>query len=58
MDLGFKSCRRKIEDIDEKGIITLYANTFNYEDSDGDISAKGSFKRTIANDRDWETLNP
>lgn len=49
-EVNFKSCKRKIEDIDEKGVIRLYANTFNYKDSDGDISAKGSFNRTLKND--------
>lgn len=34
--------------VDEKGSIELYANTFNTTpDSHGDISAKGSFKRTL-----------
>jgi len=39
---------KEIKDIDEKkGIVTMYVNAFDNEDSDGDISVKGSFKKTI-----------
>ena len=36
-----------IKDIDEKGIVIAYANVYDFEDSDGDISAKGSFSKTV-----------
>ena len=37
----------EIKDIDEKGIVIAYANVYDFEDSDGDISAKGSFTKTV-----------
>ncbi|MBA7486856.1 hypothetical protein ES707_22418 [subsurface metagenome] len=38
----------QIKDLDEKkGIVTVYINAFNNEDTDGDISEPGSFKRTF-----------
>jgi len=38
-----------IKDLDEaKGIVKAYANTYNFKDSDGDISAYGSFDKTVA----------
>ena len=44
-----------ISDLDDvKGIVTAYANVYDFEDADGDISAKGSFKRTINNN--WKRL--
>lgn len=43
----------QVKDIDEvKGIVTIYINAFNNEDTDGDISAPGSFKRTFKNQKD------
>ena len=37
-----------IKDLDEtKGIVKAYANTYNFKDSDGDISAYGSFDKTV-----------
>jgi len=46
----FKGLSYELKDIDEaKGIVTMYINAFNNEDSDGDISAPGSFKRTFKN---------
>lgn len=37
-----------IKDLDEeKGIVKAYANVYDFEDSDGDISAKGSFTKTV-----------
>jgi HK97 family phage prohead protease len=37
-----------VKDIDQaKGIVTVYINAFDNEDTDGDISAPGSFKRTF-----------
>ena len=43
----FKQLSHDIKDIDDKGIVTAYANIYNVEDSDGDISAYGSFKKTV-----------
>ena len=44
----FKQLSIDVKDLNEnKGIITAYANTYNFEDSDGDISAYGSFDKTI-----------
>lgn len=40
----FKS---EIRDIDEKGIVVVAANAFGNEDSQGDISEKGSYAKTI-----------
>lgn len=45
--VSFKNFDSPIEDLDEKGIVTVYGNAFNNEDSDGDISAPGSFDKTI-----------
>lgn len=45
----FKQISQDIKDIDEgKGIIVAYANVYNNEDSDGDISAFGSFTKTVS----------
>ena len=39
-----------MKDLDEsKGVVTIYINAFRNEDSDGDISLPGSFKRTFKN---------
>ena len=47
--MDFKQHSFDIKDIDEaKGIVKAYANVYNVEDSDGDISARGSFQKTIA----------
>lgn len=40
-------CDLSVKDIDEKGVVTKYVNAFGNEDSDGDISKKGSFKKTL-----------
>ena len=46
MDL--KQLSIDIKDMDDaKGIIVAYANTYNFKDSDGDISAYGSFEKTV-----------
>jgi len=43
-----KSFEHSIKDINkEKGIVTMYVNAFGNKDSDGDISVKGSFAKTI-----------
>lgn len=45
------SCEQ-VKDLDEKeGIVTAYANTYGNEDSDGDISMPGSFKKTVQEQR-------
>jgi HK97 family phage prohead protease len=41
----------EIKDISEKGIVEAYANVYDNEDSDGDISAKGSFVKTVKENR-------
>jgi len=46
-ELQTKQWKSKVEDVDEKGIVTVYANAFNNKDADGDISVKGSFTKTI-----------
>jgi len=46
----FKNLETQVKDLDEtKGIVTVYINSFNNQDSDGDISLPGSFKRTFKN---------
>jgi len=46
----FKNLEQQVKDLDEKeGIVTIYINSFDNEDSDGDISMQGSFKRTFKN---------
>ena len=43
-----KNFEYTIKGLDEpKGIVQMYVNAFDNMDSDGDISAKGSFKKTI-----------
>ncbi|TSA54092.1 MAG: hypothetical protein D4R45_04470 [Planctomycetaceae bacterium] len=45
-----KDFEHQVKDLDtEKGIVTVYINSFDNEDSDGDISLPGSFKRTFKN---------
>ena len=45
-----KSAEMQVKDLDTtKGIVTVYINAFNVEDSDSDISLPGSFKRTFKN---------
>lgn len=47
-DKGYKYFKSEIKDLDEKkGIAAVYVNSFNKLDSDEDISAKGSFKKTL-----------
>lgn len=38
-------CLKDLEE--EKGIVVAYANAYDFKDSDGDISAKGSFDKTV-----------
>jgi HK97 family phage prohead protease len=37
----------EIKAVKDKGIVQMYVNAFDNEDSDGDISMKGSFAKTI-----------
>lgn len=41
------SCNSEIKDLDEKGVVVFYANTFGNTDSDGDISLPGSYAKTL-----------
>lgn len=44
----YKHSTRQVKELDSKeGIVIAYANMYNNEDSDGDISVPGSFKRTV-----------
>ena len=46
--MRFKQIAYDIKDLDEtKGIVSAYANAYDYKDDDGDISAKGSFDKTV-----------
>lgn len=46
MDL--KQLSVDVKDLDDsKGVVVAYANTYNFKDSDGDISAYGSFEKTV-----------
>lgn len=46
--MEFKQLSYDLKDLDEtKGIVKAYANTYNFKDSDGDISAYGSFDKTV-----------
>ena len=47
--MNFKQLSYDLKDLDEKkGIVTAYANAYNFKDSDGDISAYGSFDKTVS----------
>ena len=46
--MQFKSNQQEVKDLDEnKGVVVAYANAYDVEDSDGDISAQGSFLKTV-----------
>lgn len=46
--MEFKQLSYDLKELDEtKGVIVAYANTYNFKDSDGDISAYGSFDKTV-----------
>ena len=48
MLMNFKQVSFDIKGLDEKeGVIEAYANAYDFKDSDGDISAKGSFNKTV-----------
>jgi len=45
---SFKQLSYDLKDLDEaKGIVVAYANVYNNSDADGDISAFGSFDKTV-----------
>lgn len=47
--MEFKQIAYDLKDLDEtKGIVKAYANVYNVKDSDGDISAFGSFDKTVS----------
>lgn len=46
--IEFKQLAYDLKELDEaKGVVTAYANVYNVKDSDGDISAFGSFDKTV-----------
>jgi HK97 family phage prohead protease len=46
--MEFKQLGIDLKELDEtKGVITAYANVYDFKDSDGDISARGSFDKTV-----------
>lgn len=46
--IEFKQLAYDLKELDEsKGIVTAYANVYDVKDSDGDISAYGSFDKTV-----------
>jgi len=46
--MDFKQLSYDLKELDEaKGVVTAYANAYNFKDSDGDISAYGSFDKTV-----------
>ncbi len=47
--MEFKQIAYDLKDLDEsKGVVKAYANVYNVKDSDGDISAFGSFDKTVS----------
>ena len=45
--MNYKQTSFDLKDLDEtKGIVVAYANAYDFKDSDGDISAKGSFTKS------------
>lgn len=46
--MNLKQLSHSLKDLEEeKGIVVAYANAYDFKDSDGDISAKGSFDKTV-----------
>jgi HK97 family phage prohead protease len=46
--MDFKQISYDLKELDDKkGVVTAYANVYNFKDSDGDISAFGSFEKTV-----------
>ncbi len=46
----YKEYKSQVEDTDGKGRVVVAANAIGNEDSDGDISMKGSYTRTLKDD--------
>jgi len=47
--MDFKQISLDLKDLDDsQGIVTAYANAYDFKDSDGDISARGSFNKTVS----------
>jgi len=47
--MEFKQIAYDLKELDDtKGVVTAYANVYNNTDSDGDISAPGSFTKTVS----------
>ena len=47
--MEFKQISYDLKELDDtKGVVTAYANAYNFKDSDGDISAYGSFEKTVS----------
>ncbi|GAA4299423.1 HK97 family phage prohead protease [Nibribacter koreensis] len=47
MSIQYKSLDYAVKDIDETGVVSIYVNAFGNEDSDGDISQRGAFAKTL-----------
>lgn len=46
--MDFKQLSYNLKDLDDtKGIVVAYANAYDFEDSHGDISARGSFDKSV-----------
>jgi HK97 family phage prohead protease len=46
--MDFKQLSYDLKELDEsKGVVIAYANAYDFKDSDGDISARGSFDKTV-----------
>ena len=47
--MEFKQLSYDLKELDDKkGVVTAYANVYNFKDSDGDVSAYGSFDKTVS----------
>ncbi len=47
--MDFKQVSFDLKDLDDsQGIVIAYANAYDFKDSDGDISARGSFNKTVS----------
>ena len=47
--MDFKQISFDLKDLDDsQGVVTAYANAYDFKDSDGDISARGSFNKTVS----------
>lgn len=51
--MEYKIFQSKIQDVDQKkGIVINYDNSFNVVDTDGDISRKGAYSKTLIENKD------